>query len=178
MSAVARRDLPLEELASKILGVCGKNHDRVASILARGSLVSGDARYRWVPIEVASADLAALLDRFPDHDPHRVFNGANCVRMAFRGSRGEFEIGRDAGQEKRLFRRKSFWNEALDLIEALAPRCERYSYSDRADVFAVQLTPAALECLRGLGALLRFSSLEAQLRSLSSDRVALYVHRD
>ncbi len=178
MSAVARSDLPVEELASKILGVCGKNQVRVASILARGSLVSGDTRYRWAPIAVSSGDLAALLERFPDHDPQRVFDAASCMRMAFRGQRGEFEITRDAGRQKRLFRRKVFWDEALDLIQPLAPRCERYSYSDKADVFTVDLPLAALECLRGLGALLRFSSLETQLRALRSARIALYLRRD
>ena len=177
-SAVARRDLPLEELVSKILGVCGKNHDRVARVLERGSLVSGDARFRWIPLEVDRNDLAALLDRFPDHDPLRVFERANCLRMAFRGHRGEFEISRETGRQKRFFRRKVFWDEALDVIEPLAPSCERYSYSDGADVFTVRLSMADLEKLRRLGALLRFSALAAQLRSLGSGHIVLYTQRD
>lgn len=177
-SNVARREVPVEELASKILGICGKNRDRVARIFARGSLVSGDARYRWIPLELPPEELAALMDRFPDHDPQRVFERESCVRMAFRGQRGDFEIARETGRQKRLFRRKCFWDEALDLLQPLAPRCERYSYSDRADVFAVQLAAAALERLRRLGALLRFSSLDAQLRSLRSGQILLYVRRE
>lgn len=177
-SAVARLDLPVEELASRILGACGKNQDRVARILARGSLVSGDSRYRWIPFEVPPEELAALLDRFPDHDPQRVFQRESCVLMAFRGQRGAIEITRESGRQKRLFRRKTFWNEALDLIQPLSPRCERYSYSDKADVFTVQLTVTALERLRRLGALLRFSALDAQIRSLRSGQVVLYARRE
>lgn len=177
-SAVARLDLPVEELASKILGACGKNQDRVARILARGSLVSGDARYRWMPLEVPPEDLTALLARFPDHDPRRAFQRESCVRMAFRGQRGPIEITREVGRQKRLFRRKAFWDEALDLIQPLSPRCERYSYSDKADVFTVQLNATALERLRRLGALLRFSSLDAQIRSLRSGQVMLYARRE
>lgn len=177
MSAVSRVDLPLEELTAKILGVCGKNRTRVAAILGRGSLVSGDQRYRWVPLEVSSGDLGTLLDRFPDHDPDRVFDAANCERMAFRGERGEFEVSRDLGSQKRLFRRSNFWDEALRLVDALTPRCERHSYSDKADIFAVRLPMTDLERLRRLGSLLRFRSLQAQVRSLRSDQVLLYVHR-
>lgn len=175
---MARLDLPVEELVSKILGACGKNQDRIARILARGSLVSGDARYRWIPFEVPSEELTALLDRFPDHDPRRVFQPESCVRMVFRGQRGAIEITREAGRQKRLFRRKAFWDEALDLIQPLSPRCERYSYSDKADVFTVQLTATALQRLRRLGALLRFSSFDAQLRSLRSGQVVLYARRE
>ena len=177
MSAVSRVDLPLEELAAKILGVCGKNRARVAAILGRGSLVSGDQRYRWVPLQVAFADVVKLLDRFPDHDPDRLFDAANCERMAFRAERGEFEITRDIGSQKRLFRRRNFWNEALQLLAALDPRCQRHSYSDKADIFAVRLPMADLERLRRIGSLLRFRSLQALIRSLRSDQVLLYVHR-
>ena len=177
MSAVSRVDLPLEDLAAKILGVCGKDRTRVAAILRRGTLVSGDQRYRWVPLEVSSGDVGTLLDRFPDHEPDRVFDAVNCERMAFRGERGEFEITRDLGSQKRLFRRHNFWEEALQLFAGLTPSCERHSYSDKADIFAVRLPMTDFERLRRLGALLRFRSLQARIRSLRSDQVLLYVHR-
>ena len=177
MSAVRRVDLPLKELMSKILGVCGKDPDRVESILARGSLVSGDVRYRWVPIAASREDLLALLARFPDHDPDRVFDPSQCVRMVLRGDRGEFEITREAGRQKRLFRRKAFWDEALAVIAPLGPRTERYSYSDGADLFSVQLSAPDLRRMRQLGSLLRFNLLETQVRSLQAPHVTLYVRR-
>ncbi len=177
MSAVTRVDISLHELVAKILAICGKDPGRVSGILLRGSLVSEDARYRWQPLEPTDEELTALLGRFPDHDPDLPFESSRCVRMVFRGGRGEFEITREIGQQRRLFRRKAFWGEAVALVESLSPRCDRYSYSDEADVFVADLTAAARETLRRLGALLRYTSLEAQLRALPPGRVALLVPR-
>ena len=177
VSAVTRVDVPLDQLAAKILGICGKDPARISSILFRGALVQGDARYRWQSLQASDDELAALLDRFPDHNPDQDFDGSRCARMEFQGGRGEFEITREVGQQRRLFRRKAFWEEALALIQTLSPRCERYSYSDEADVFVADLTAEARESFRRLGPLLRFTSLEAQLRSLPAGRVSLFVRR-
>ena len=177
MSAVTRVDAPLNELAAKILGVCGKDPDRVSSILQRGTLVSGDTRFRWQPLQASDEELTALLGRFPDHDPDLTFDASRCVRMEFRGGRGDFEITREAGQQRRFFRRRVFWDEAMALVESLSPRCQRYSYSDEADVFAAELTAPARETLRRVAALLRYTSLEAQLRVLPPGCVSLFVPR-
>ncbi len=177
MTPVARVDVPVVELASKILGVSGKDPARVSGILARGSLVSGDARYRWSSIQASTDELAALLECFPDHDPNRVLDPSRCVLMVFRGVRGAVQITAEVGRQRRLFRRRSFWDEALALLVQLAPTCERYSYPDGADVFAAQLTPDARDRLRQLGSLLRFTSLETHLQSLRGDQVELYAVR-
>ena len=94
-----------------------------------------------------------------------------------RVDRGEFEITREAGHRKRLFRRKAFWDEALAAIEPLKPRTERYSYSGEADLFSVHLPVAGLNRMRQLGPLLRFSSLETQVTSLQAPQVTVYVRR-
>ena len=177
MAAVVRVEVPLDELASKVLGICGKDPDRVARIFHRGSLVSGDSRFRWNPLTLAADDLTSLLGRFPDHDPEREFDIQQCERMLLRGGRGEFEIAREVGQQRRLLRRQNFWDPALVLLSEQAPRCERYSYSDRADVFVVDLKAEPLERFRELGSLLRFSSLEAQVRMLPASHVTLFVAR-
>ena len=177
MAAVARVNLPLEGLASKVLGVCGKDPSRIMRILARGSLVSGDSRFRWDPFSLTSDELGELLARFPDHDPEREFDPRRCDRMLLRGTRGEFEIGREAGQQRRFLRRESFWGPALALFARQSPHCERYSYSDRADVFTAELKGQSLEQFRGLGRLLRFSSLGAQVRELPASRATLFVTR-
>lgn len=177
MSPVRRERLDLKDLVARILGVCGKNPARIATVLARGSLVSGDIRYRWPPLNVTQPDLAALLEEFPDHDLQRVFDPRLCRRMIFAGQRGEFEIDREAGLQKRLFRRKSFWEEALGLIAPLSPRCQRYSYSEEADVFSVRLPTSAVRRLRGLGGLLRYSSLQTQVQSLQAPEITLHVPR-
>lgn len=177
MVAVARVNLPLEELASKVLGVCGKDPARIARILLRGSLVSGDSRFRWDPFSLTPDELRKLLARFPDHDPEREFDLQRCDRMLLRGTRGEFEIGREVGQQRRFLRRENFWDPALALLALQSPRCERYSYSERADVFAAELKGQTLERFRGLGRLLRFSSLEAQVRALPASQATLLVTR-
>ncbi len=177
MAAVARVNLPLEELASKVLGVCGKDPARIARILLRGSLVSGDSRFRWDPFALAPDELSELLVRFPDHDPGREFDLQLCDRMLLRGTRGEFEIGRTVGQQRRFLRRDNFWDRALELLARQSPRCERYSYSDRADVFAADLKGQTLERFRDLGRLLRFSSLEAQVRALPASQATLFATR-
>lgn len=177
MAAVARVDLPVEALAAKILGVCGKDAGRVAAILARGSLVSGDSRYRWQSIKVGPEDMRALLDRFPDHDPDRKFDPALCARMIFRNARGDVEIDREAGRRKRLFRRKNFWDEALGLLSPLFPRCEEYSYSEAVDVFVADLTPDSRNAIRTLSPLLAFTRLEAEIGRLDAHAVALHAKR-
>ena len=178
MTAVRRVDMPLEELTSKILGLCGKNPRRVKDILERGTLVSGDSRFRWMPVSLATAELDALLGRFPNHEPGRAFDAAACKLMRFCGPGGNFEISREAGRQKKVFRRRAFWGEALAEIELLSPLCERYSYSGQADVFAAALTPRTLARLRPLGKLLRFSALESHVRRLDATRVVLHVSRE
>ena len=177
MTAVARVDLPLEELTSKVLGVCGKDSERIARIFLRGSLVSGDSRFRWSPFSLASDQMTELLGRFPDHDPERKFDTGRCDRILLRGVRGDFEIAREAGRQRRLLRRQNFWDPALALLAAQSPRCERYSYSDRADVFEADLAGPALARFRDLGRLLRFSSLELQVRALPASQVTLFATR-
>ena len=177
MTAVARVDLPLEELTSKVLGVCGKDSERIARIFLRGSLVSGDSRFRWSPFSLASDQMTELLGRFPDHDPERKFDIGRCDRILLRGVRGDFEIAREAGRQRRLLRRQNFWDPALALLAAQSPRCERYSYSDRADVFEADLAGPALDRFRDLGRLLRFSSLELQVRALPASQVTLFATR-
>ena len=177
MARVASVALTLEELAGKIIGVCGKNGPRLATILSRGSLVSGETRYRWSPVEASPDEIEAILEQFPDYDPQLAFDGTRCVRMVFRDNRGEFEITRDAGSQKRIFRRKGFWDDALAALGQLDLRCERYSYAEEADVFVAELSLEARRTLARLAPRLRYTSLEARLNSLGSDRVSLYTRR-
>ena len=178
MTAVARVNVPLEDLIAKILGVCGKDLGRIAGVLARGSLVSADSRYRWQAIRASQEDLAALVDRFPDHDPERAFDGRRCTHMTFRSGRGDLEISREAGIQRRLFRRMNFWDEALLVVSGLAPRCDQYSYSEEADVFVATLTPDARSAIRALSGLLRFTLLGARIRALDAHGVILNVQRE
>lgn len=177
MTAVVRRDVPLEDLVSRILGICDKDAARVSGILARGSLVSGGERFRWKPLRVPEESIAELLQGFPDHDPQRAFRPECCESMVFDGSRGDFRITAEVGRQKKLFRRTAFWEEVLALVAPLDPTCERYSFSDEADVFSVTLDGPRLEQLRGLGRWLKYRTLESEVRLLRSGSVKLYVRR-
>ena len=177
MAKVESVVLTVEELAGKIIGVCGKNGARLATILSRGSLVSGETRYRWAPFQVSPKEVDGILDQFPDHDPELAFDGARCFRMVFRDGLGEFEITREAGSQKRVFRRKGFWDDALAVLGRLDLQCERYSYSEEADVFVAELPHETRLRLAQLAPRLRFTMLEARLRSLGSDCVSLYARR-
>lgn len=121
--------------------------------------------------------MTELLSRFPDHDPEREFDIERCDRVLLRGLRGDFEIAREVGRQRRFLRRRNFWDPALALLAAQTPRCERYSYSDRADVFAAELRGSALDRFRDLGRLLRFSSLELQVRALPASQATLFATR-
>ncbi len=177
MSPVRRQRLELRDLVSRILGVSGKNPARISTVLARGSLVSSNIRYRWSPIKASATELATLLDGFPDHDPQRSFDARLCRWMTVGGPHGDLEITREAGQRKRLFHKKSFWEEALRLVSPLSPRCVRYSYTDQVDVFSVRVPRNAVRQLRILGKLLRYSSLRAQIQALQTTEITLYVSR-
>ena len=177
MVPVAAVTMTLDDLTGKILGVCGKDGERVAAIFSRGSLVSGDSRFRWSPIDASPDEVSALLGRFPDYEPDRSFDPELCVLMVFRDGRGEFEIPREVGLQKRFLRRRNFWDEAMALAASVEPRCERYSYSDEADVFTLALSAELRDALGALAGLLRYSSLEARIRGTGADRLWLFSHR-
>ncbi len=177
LERVSAVEMHMEDLAARILGVCGKNPNRVRAILAGGSLVSGEVRIRWDRFEASEADVATLLDRFPDHDPDLLFEASRCDRMLFRDAGGELEITRAVGKETRLLRRKAFWTEAVEIVAAQKPRCVRHSYSHRADVFVAEIDAAGRAGLAALAPRLRYTSLQTRLRSLQAPTVILFVAR-
>ncbi len=174
---VNRVNLTGAELVEKILVVCGKNPQRIARILTRGSLVSGDLRFRWAGVEAAAEEVAEFLKRFPEDDPSRTFDPEQCLRIVFHGPRGRVELTREAGRRTRVLRRRNFWDEAMPLLARLPPRYERYSYSDGCDIFAADLSREAAAGLRGRAKLLRYTILEAQIENLDAANVSFYQRR-
>src|SRR3954454_3666575 len=102
--------MPLDQIAAEVLGISGKNPERVKEIFARGSLVSGASRFRWDPLPLESGDIARLLGRFPDPDPSRLFDAALCTAVVLLGLQPPLVIEREQGQKRKLFRRESFWD--------------------------------------------------------------------
>ena len=177
MTPVARQELPLVELVERILAITGKDVVRIRKLLSRGSLVSGSSRYRWPALEVSEDDLGSLLARFPDPDPARPFDAACCRRVVLRGSRGTVAIDYDAAVQRRLLRKRSYWDVLIPMLEALTPEYQRYSYADGADVYLTRLPLETAERLQHEASLLRFSTLIDQVRRLGLQDAELFVER-
>ena len=177
MTPVARREMPATELIEQILAVTGKNPKRILEILSRGTFVGGASRFRWEPIEAAELELAPHLDRFPDPEPERPFDSQKCNLIVMHGQRGSVSLSREAASQKRLFKKRSFWDVLLPALEALSPSYERYSYSDRADVYNVRLTLDAAGDLLENAKLLKYSSIMEQLSYLDATSAELFVDR-
>ena len=93
------------------------------------------------------------------------------------GQRGSVSLDRDVASQKRLFKKRSFWDVLLPALEALSPSYERYSYSDRADVYNVRLTLDAAGELLENAKLLKYSSIMEQLSYLDATSAELFVDR-
>ncbi len=177
MSPVVRQELPLADFIEAILRVTGKDAARIGDILRQGVVVSGASRFRWEPLEATLEEIAQVLDPFPDPRPERAFDPARCVRAALTGGRAAIELTREAASRKGWFQRRSFWEAILEATAQLTPVYQQYSYADRADVYRVELAPETARSLREQAGLLRYSSLEMQVREYSYDRLELWVER-
>ncbi len=165
------------ELIEQILAVTGKNPKRILEILSRGTFVGGPSRFRWQPITATEPELAARLDQFPDPEPGRPFDAERCSLIVMRGHRGAVSLSRDAASQKRLFKKRSFWVVLLATLGALAASYQRYSYSERTDVYSVQLTLDSVGELLDNTKLLRYSSIMEQLSYLDATGAELFVER-
>ena len=160
-----------------ILGVTGKDAPRIRSILQQGVLVSGASRFRWKPIDAALDEITFALRPFPDPRPDRRFDASLCVRAALTGGRAAIELTREAASRKRLFGRRSFWQVLMEIAAGLSPCYQQYSYSERADVYSLDLPLEAARALQAQAGLLRYSSLEMQVREYPFNRLELWVER-
>lgn len=174
---VARQELEFSELVERILGVTGKRLSRIRDILSRGSFVSGSSRYRWEPFEADSGELGAVLDRFPDEQPGRLFDPEKCTMVVFQGRRGNIELPCETASKRRLFKKTSFWDVLMATFAAAGPEYARYSYSDQADVYQVRLPPETLQTLLEHTKLLKYPSVGAELRFLEPNAAELFVKR-
>ncbi len=134
----------LNELLDMVLSVTGKDPERIRQILRSGTVVFHFYRYWWQGFEMAEAELAPLLARFPDPDPSRDFSIEQCTVALLEDNakppRLLIEIERAVASRAGLFRRRSFW-DVLTLAAARGPvGYGGYSYSRRADLHRVELS--------------------------------------
>jgi len=177
LTPVGREELAVADLIERILAVTGKDAERIAVILGRGSFVSGASRYRWQTFEVDTADLAKMLDRFPDPEPERAFDAARCHTIVLRGRRGQVEIRADFAREKRLLKRTNYWDRLLPLVEAQSPAYTRYAYGENADVYTAKLPFETVKVIEQEADLLKYTAVVQQIRLLQVTGAELYVAR-
>ena len=154
---VVKQTFQLAELVDMILGVTGKDPARVQQILRTGTLVFNFYRYWWQGFDANATELAAELAKFPDADPSRPFRAEECsvallVGKSFQPAHGHvtlpangIELSRAEAGRKRLFgwmfSRKNFWAALMSLASDCAPSYLGYSYSRRADLYMVEISP-------------------------------------
>jgi hypothetical protein len=177
LTPVVVQELPVRDLVEYMLGVTGKDEVRIRELLRRGGLVSGASRFRWVGWEADVEGVRELLATFPDPEPSRPFTASNCTRAILRGGRQPIEITREAGQRKGLFQRETFWDALQRVVAAGVAQYDGYAYRARADRYLREFATAEIAQLRAAGGLLRYTSLQEQLRTAAFTQAELYATR-
>src|SRR6266481_5346695 len=127
-----------------VVSVTGKNVSRVQQILRSGTVVYNGYRYWWDGFSSNGNEVAGLLATFPDDDPTRPFDPAHVTEVALEigggAQRSQVSIMCNEASAKKLFSKRSPWKILLAAAKDAAPRYERYSHADRADVYRVHLS--------------------------------------
>jgi|SRR5579872_3743944 len=177
ITPVVIREIPIRELIEHMLGITGKDEPRLHDLLLRGTLVSGASRFRWAGWDADREAIREVLASFPDRDPERRFTAELCIRAALRGPGRRIEIPRDIGRKKPLFRRTSFWDTLMSIAASSEIRYVDYVYRERADCYSAPLSLAAVERLRESASLVKFTTLQQQIRHTNLETVDLFVSR-
>ena len=176
ITPVVSQIMPIDQIAAEVLGISGKDPERVKEIFARGSLVSGASRFRWDPLPLEPGDIARLLGHFPDPDESRLFDAALCTAVVLLGLQQPLVVEREHGQKRKLFRRESFWDRLMGFAIASA-EYKTYSYRQRADVYRAEPGPTGLTIIEEASKLLAWSSYEEQIRRGTVNAVEFHVPR-
>jgi hypothetical protein len=177
LTPVVVREMPTRELVELMLGLTGKDVGRIHELLLRGTLVSGASRFRWPGWDADPASIQAALDTFPDPDPSRPFSSDLCVRVVLKGAGSRIDLPREIAAQRRLFRGKSYWDVLMAFAAGVAARYIDYSYRERADCYIAEVLPGAALELRRNARLMKYSSIEGQIRGAALEAVELYVRR-
>jgi hypothetical protein len=177
LTPVVVQELAVRDLIEHILGVTGKDEDRIAELILRGTLVSGASRFRWQGWECGREDVRALLATFPDPDPERAFFAANCVRAILRGGRQSIDLRREAVERKGIFRRESFWDALMRVVTGGPAAYHAYSYRDRCDRYLRELTAIEADQIRAAADSVKYSTLRDQIRTLAFRQIELLTIR-
>ena len=79
---ITRQTFRIAELVDMIVGVTGKNIDRIQTLLRSGTVVFHSYRYWWEGFEAETGDLQRLLATFPGQIPAGYFVQTNVLNCA------------------------------------------------------------------------------------------------
>ena len=177
ITGVSLQTLPVRGLVEQMLGVTGKDRARIQEILRRGSLVAGESRLRWEGFEAEAAGLDRVLDTFPDPDPELAFAPSRCFHIQLLAGRERLDLPRSVAARRRLFRRRSFWDAAMEMAVSAAPEYVEYSYRLRCDHYRIALDLARMQALEAAAGLLKYPQIAARVRNTPFDTLELFVRR-
>jgi hypothetical protein len=156
MRPLVRQTFRAPELVDMIVRVAGKDSTRVQQILRAGTIVFHSFRYWWPPFDPDPAALAELLAKYPDADPARPFRAADCAEVILESSgsppRHSLSITKESIAKatntlqkivRALRNKPTFWQQLMNFAEEAQPRprYREYSYTRRADLYSIALTP-------------------------------------
>ncbi len=158
MRPLVRQTFRAPELVDMIVHVAGKDSTRVQQILRAGTIVFHSFRYWWPPFDPDPAALAEILAKYPDADPARPFRAADCAEVILESSgsppRHSLSITKESIAKatnplqkiaRALRNKPTFWQQLMNFAEEAQPqprpRYREYSYTRRADLYSIALTP-------------------------------------
>jgi hypothetical protein len=160
MRPLVRQTFRAPELVDMIVQVAGKDPTRVQQILRAGTIVFHNFRYWWPTFDPDPAALAELLAKYPDADPTRPFHAADCTEVILESSgsppRHSLSITKESVAKatsplqritRALHNRPTFWQALMSFAaeaQAHPPRYREYSYTRRADLYSIALTPTQI----------------------------------
>jgi hypothetical protein len=156
MRPLVRQTFRAPELVDMIVQVAGKDAARVQQILRAGTIVFHSFRYWWQGFDPDAAALTEILAQYPDAEPSRSFRSADCVEVILESSgsppRHSLRISKESATKasplqkiaRALRNKPSFWQVLMNLAEEAHPRYREYSYTRRADLYSIALSPAQI----------------------------------
>jgi len=173
LTPVVNSEISLVELLEHVADIAGLDEARVADVLKRGSLVSGATRFRWACIHAELEEIRAAIAALPQPEPGRPLDAAQCSEVALVGRMERIRVTVKAGAERRIFKRRSFWDEMMTLAGQAV--YAGYLYRERADRYSMPAASAAW--LDQATQLLRYDGLRQRIVNIRVERIEFIVPR-
>jgi len=175
LTPVVVRDMQFGELLEELAAVHGKDRERIAATLKRGSVTRGATRFRWQPLELSDVELASALACLPNDEPNRPFEFRCCTQAMFTGPGVRITVVREMAEARRLFHRNSFWSALLQISGTA--QYVAYSYRERADTFQARLSAGQRESIRRALQALKNQALARRIHLAPFETIEFIVTR-